>query len=120
MHARHRFDFVAFNAGIMVLDLARMRADQFTRQFLPYVERYGMNDQEVLNCYAGADRAVLPPEWNALPTQEPISEPKIIHWAGPLKPWKREYVLFREVWEQYARQVGLRVVSLPTPATVTT
>ncbi|HIZ98056.1 MAG TPA: hypothetical protein H9805_05690, partial [Candidatus Janibacter merdipullorum] len=33
---RHPFDFVGFNAGIMVLDLARMRADRFCERFLPY------------------------------------------------------------------------------------
>lgn len=119
VHARHAFDFAAFNAGIMVLDLARMRADKFTRDYLPYVEQYGMNDQEVLNCYAGPNRAVLPPEWNALPTQEPLSDPKIVHWAGPLKPWQREYVLFREVWEQHATRAELRFGAEPTPATVT-
>ncbi len=100
-YARHAYDFVAFNAGILVLDLARMRADEFAREFIPYVEQYGMNDQEVLNCYAGADRAVLPPEWNAFPTQEVVVSPKVIHWAGWLKPWKREYVLLRELWQEY-------------------
>lgn len=113
-HARHDYDFVAFNAGILVLDLARMRADGFTREYLPYVERYGMNDQEVLNCYAGADRAVLPPEWNALPTQEAVLDPKIIHWAGTLKPWGREHILLREVWDEYASRVRTRERAVPS------
>lgn len=120
MHARHDYDFAAFNAGILVLDLARMRADAFTRKYLPFVEQYGMNDQEVLNCYAGADRAVLPPEWNALPTQEVVSDPKIIHWAGALKPWKREYVQFREVWKEYAARARSRGTNERSPARVTT
>ena len=118
MHARHRYDFVAFNAGILVLNLARMRADDFGRQCIPYVERYGMNDQEVLNCYAGADRVVLPPEWNAFPTQTVVSDPKIIHWAGPLKPWKREYVRLREVWDEYAARLRSRELTGATGVTV--
>ncbi len=105
MYARHGHDFTAFNAGILVLDLARMRSDGFGREFIQFVEQYGMNDQEVLNCYAGPNRAVLPAQWNSLPTQEVIDDPKIIHWAGALKPWNREYVLLREKWREYAQRL---------------
>jgi lipopolysaccharide biosynthesis glycosyltransferase len=108
MFARHSYDFLAFNAGILVLSLSRMRADQFVRDFVPFVEQYGMNDQEVLNCYTGANRATLPPQWNMWPAQELINNPRIIHWAGPLKPWSREYVAQREVWADYARRLALR------------
>src|SRR5690606_26034863 len=38
--ARVPFDFVAFNAGIMLLNLRRMRADDFGREMLPYVQMY--------------------------------------------------------------------------------
>lgn len=108
MHARHGFDYAAFNAGILVLDLARMRADEFSRDFIPFVECYGMNDQEILNCYAGPNRAPLPPAWNAWPIQEVITDPRIIHWAGALKPWKPEYVLFRDRWQEYVARVAQR------------
>jgi lipopolysaccharide biosynthesis glycosyltransferase len=101
MHARHAHDFRGFNAGILVLDLARMRADRFGREFLGFVERYGMNDQEVLNCYAGPHRAELPAQWNAWPAQEQVTDAKIIHWAGPVKPWQPAYVALREVWAEY-------------------
>ena len=100
MFARQAYDFTSFNAGILVLSLARMRADQFGRDFIPFVEQYGMNDQEVLNCYAGPNRATLPPRWNMWPMQEIVNDPRIIHWAGPLKPWNREYVAKREVWAE--------------------
>lgn len=112
VYLRHGRDFTAFNAGILVLDLARMRADDFGREFIPFVERYGMNDQEVLNCYAGADRAVLPPRWNAFPTQEIVTDPSVIHWAGALKPWRREYVSHREVWAEYAGRVSARAATI--------
>jgi lipopolysaccharide biosynthesis glycosyltransferase len=108
MFARHPYDFEGFNAGILLLSLARMRADEFGRDFIPFVERYGMNDQEVLNCYAGPNRAPLPPQWNMWPTQDVVSDARIIHWAGPVKPWNREYVAQREVWAEYARRLALR------------
>lgn len=120
MHARHDYDYTAFNAGILVFDLARMRDDEFARDFIPFVEQYGMNDQEVLNCYAGPNRAVLPPQWNSLPTQELVTDPKIIHWAGPLKPWKPSYVLLREEWQHYVETLSQRAAKVGVPAQQTT
>lgn len=109
MHARFRYDFVPFNAGILVLDLSRMRSDNFCREFLPFVERYGMNDQDVLNCYTGPNRADLPREWNSMPTQEVVAaNPQIVHWAGPVKPWGPEYVLFQEQWDTYVVRLRQR------------
>ena len=112
VYRRFGYDFDYFNAGIMVLDLDRLRADDFCREFLPYAERYGMNDQDVLNCYAGPNRAVLPPAWNTMPTQEAVTErPRIIHWAGLMKPWAQTYVLFQEEWAQYADRLQARRIA---------
>ena len=112
MHATVPYEFVSFNAGVMVLDLARMRADDFCVRYLPFAERYGMNDQEVLNCYAGDDRAVLDRRWNALPQQELVRDPHLIHWAGPAKPWGAVFTLHQDVWERLAQQVAERERSL--------
>ena len=62
----------------------------------------------VLNCYAGPNRAPLPARWNALPGQEIVDDPQIIHWAGCLKPWQRPYVAHREVWQRYAERARRR------------
>jgi lipopolysaccharide biosynthesis glycosyltransferase len=113
MHARFRFDFVSFNAGILVLDLAHMRADDFCRSFLPYVEHYGMNDQEILNCYAGPNRTFLDPRWNSVAAQEPVTDPWIIHWAGPSKPWGSDYILFRRRWQAQEVTLAERVRRVP-------
>ena len=110
-HARHRFDFTGFNSGVMVLDLDRMRRDRFCERYVPYVERYGMADQQVLNCYTGPERAVLPGEWNARPTRELVTEAKMLHWVGAQKPWNEEYVLFQEVWQDYAARLAKRIRS---------
>ncbi|WP_423462115.1 glycosyltransferase [Promicromonospora sp. MS192] len=100
MTQRHRYGYHGFNAGILVLDLAVMRADRFTEEFVPYAERYGLNDQDVLNAYAGSRYQPLGPRWNAWPTQEVVTEPGLIHWAGPVKPWHEDrYVLLKEHWQ---------------------
>ncbi len=107
-HTRHRFDYQNFNAGIMLLDLAVMRTDGFCRNFLPYAERFGMHDQEVLNVYAGADRVELAAGWNWQPWLETVDEPKIAHWAGTFKPWKDEWVIGRELWREGEARVAAR------------
>ena len=81
-----------------------MRADGFCRDYLPWVDRYEMNDQEVLNCYVGPHRKALPEEWNSVPSQEIVTEPELIHWAGPIKPWGTDYILFRDTWQHYVRR----------------
>lgn len=108
-HSRHSYDFRGFNAGIMVLDLAQMRSDDFCREFLPWVERFGLNDQEVLNVYAGANRAELDADWNRLPRVEDIDNAKVVHWAGFHKPWKLGFVAGKHEWESLAEDVANRV-----------
>jgi lipopolysaccharide biosynthesis glycosyltransferase len=99
MTQRHRYGYRGFNAGILLLDLSVMRADGFTHEYVPYAERYGLNDQDVLNAYAGSRYRVLDARWNAWPTQEIVAEPGLIHWAGPVKPWHDDrYVLLKEHW----------------------
>lgn len=105
---RHPFDFVGFNAGIMVLDLARMRADTFCERFLPYANNFGMHDQHILNVYVGADRLSLAPGWNARPSQEDVVDPRIIHWAGGQKPWVEGYVSYQDAWRRHEEQLHRR------------
>ena len=51
MSARHPFDFPMFNAGVLALDLARMRADRFVETFVPMAAEYGLNDHNILIAY---------------------------------------------------------------------
>lgn len=95
---RHPFDQAAFNAGFMVLNLVRMRADGFTRYFLPYTERFGQNDQGVLNSYAVSTRVSFDYAWNTFAKIELQDDPKIIHWLGSLKPWRDTFVTERDRW----------------------
>lgn len=96
---RHEHGYRGFNAGILLLNLAVMRADGFVGEFVPYAERYGLNDQDILNVYAGSRYVVLDDRWNAWPTQEVVTEPALIHWAGPVKPWNPDsYILLQEHW----------------------
>ncbi len=96
----HPFDFRNFNAGIMVFNLARMRADGFTRNYLPLVERFGFNDQGVLNVYAGSKAYPMPRYWNAYPRYELVEDARILHWLGPPKPWHALYIHGQPLWRE--------------------
>jgi lipopolysaccharide biosynthesis glycosyltransferase len=82
-----------FNAGVMVMDLKRFRsaslihaADEFlekTNYETPFV------DQEALNHVIDGAFARLDTRWNVLAAL-PHSDPWIIHYAGPYKPWSCE------------------------------
>jgi lipopolysaccharide biosynthesis glycosyltransferase len=110
MHARVTGDFVSFNAGILVMDIARMRADQFSEHFAGMAGRYGLNDQDVLCCYAGADALPLDSRWNAFPTREPIpADVRLVHFAGGAKPWQSLPIPVKDLWlsarERYRRRL---------------
>ncbi|WP_425954709.1 glycosyltransferase [Xylanimonas sp. McL0601] len=97
---RHQWGYHSFNAGILLLDLAVMRADGFTEEFVPYAERYGLNDQDVLNQYAGSRYVAMDARWNVWPTQELVCDPALIHWAGPVKPWdQHRYIHQSHHWQ---------------------
>jgi hypothetical protein len=66
-HARHRFDFDAFAADALVLDLGRMRAERFGARALPLVQAFGLRELEVLHYLAGPDRATVPAGFIAPP-----------------------------------------------------
>jgi lipopolysaccharide biosynthesis glycosyltransferase len=87
LHHSHRLDAPTFNAGVLLMDLATMRAERLTEDYLHLVEHCAFNDQDVLNVYANGRVLYLDPAWNHVPTQAWIANPRIIHWAGPVKPW---------------------------------
>lgn len=99
-HARHAFDFDAFDTDVLVLDLDRLRRDRFADTFMPYRDRFGFRAGELLHFYAGPSRAVLPAEWAHVPTREHCDSPKLINWPERAKPWHQPYVPRREVWQR--------------------
>jgi lipopolysaccharide biosynthesis glycosyltransferase len=114
MLARDAFDYRNLNAGVLVLDLARMRADGFAATHLPLVARFGLHDQDVLNAYVGPARAELDEKWNVLPMLgEETTAPGIIHFAGGLKPWSEELTQYGDRWQHYAARVRARVGEPP-------
>lgn len=104
------FGFTSFNAGIMLLNLRVMRDDRFGEEFLPWATRYGLNDQQLLNVYANSRRVPFASSWNALPAQEEVASPSLIHWAGHAKPWMADYIVGKEHWQAAEQRVDARAV----------
>jgi lipopolysaccharide biosynthesis glycosyltransferase len=98
-----------FNAGILVLNLKLMRAENFTAEHMYLVEQCRMNDQDVFNIYSRDRVLEIDSEWNHVPSQDFNASPKIIHWAGPAKPWKPEYVLLKTRFEATKAKVESRL-----------
>jgi uncharacterized Zn-binding protein involved in type VI secretion len=104
-HARHAFDFQAFNADVLVLDGARLREDRLGDQALRLVEEFGLDDVEALHYLVGPDRAEVPGRWAVVPSRTPERGPGLIHWADRVKPWQQMLTPERERWRAYAAAV---------------
>ena len=109
----------ALNAGVLVLDLARLRQDDFTALALAYVEQFGLNDQDVLMAYAEGDWARLEPRWNHWPIMERLNDPEVVHYVGAAKPWGALVSPYDDLWRvragRVAERLGGQIVVSPSP-----
>ncbi|MGM0929058.1 MAG: hypothetical protein ACQEXN_05045 [Actinomycetota bacterium] len=97
-HAAHLFDFRVFDASVFVLDLEAARNAGLARRVTTLLLNYEMDFGEALNAVVGADRAVLPDDWNhsALIGENP--DPRIVNWRDTEKPWGNGYGPFVRDW----------------------
>lgn len=85
-----------FNAGVMLIDLERWRAEQIETRALDYLRAAGSRvyfwDQEALNVALAGRWHPLSPVWNWSPHAGDASvapgAPRILHFSGNLKPWR--------------------------------
>jgi len=86
-----------FNAGIMLIDVARWRREQVGAHARDYLRRFGKRvwfwDQEALNAALAGRWGALDPRWNWNPILHrptignAAADPWILHFSGKLKPW---------------------------------
>jgi lipopolysaccharide biosynthesis glycosyltransferase len=81
-----------FNAGVLVMNLERWRAEGFGARVLEYVRgnpryiRWG--DQDGLNAVVARHWRELPERWNRLPRDDAAPAPQIVHFLTGRKPWR--------------------------------
>lgn len=103
IHARHRFDFDAFDLGVAVLDLDRLRGEGFAAQALASISHFALNDLEAYHLHVGAHRVDLDATWASVPTREVVPDAKVLQWVEPIKPWSKAYVPHADVWRRFAQ-----------------
>lgn len=98
--ARSKFPFVYHNAGVMLMDLDRIREDELVKRWIRLIDRdpFTAPDQDVINLICQGEILTLGPEWNSAGaiTQD-ARNPYIRHYAGYLRP------LGLPVFEQYRK-----------------
>ncbi len=100
VHRRTDAADYGFNAGVLVMNLRRMRDDCFLARYAGFIERFGLNGQYALNLYASGSFLPLQRTWNAWPNRDVLDKegPAILHWLGPLKPWDDVRVAYQDEW----------------------
>lgn len=86
---RSKYPFVYHNAGVMLMDLEALRADNTWRKWIALINRepFTAKDQDVINLICQGEILTLGPEWNSAGhiTQN-AEDPYIRHYAGSLRP----------------------------------
>jgi lipopolysaccharide biosynthesis glycosyltransferase len=104
-HATGNMIADTYNAGILLMNLKKMREEDFIENNLYLVEELRLNDQDVMNFYSAGRALKLEGDWNYVPTQDYSKDPKIVHWAGPAKPWKPAFALYKDEFQDIAKEL---------------
>ncbi len=122
-----------FNAGVMVMDLARFRSAKLRRAAEEFLEQKNYKtayvDQDALNHVIKGAFVRLDPRWNVLGSRSPTdlgdtaaqinSDPWILHYAGPNKPWnceeRRITSRHRRFWQEAAASAVLPLLQRAYP-----
>ncbi len=107
-HARHRFDFDAFDVAVLVLDLDEARRRSLVQTYVPYIEEFGLTFREILLLEVGPRRVVLPERWHVVPSRSAEADPLLVHWADAAKPGSGDVVEGEEPWLDVAARVRSR------------
>lgn len=104
-----------FNTGVMLLNLKQIRSENAQNDLVNAIDQYAghtcvkLFDQDVINIvYQGHGRGkikALDSRWNVNPNSryQPLSDIFIIHYVGPLKPWKVPIGPYRMEYLEYAK-----------------
>lgn len=121
-----KYPYQYFQAGVLLLNTKEMRNKYSLEQWLTFAtKKYKYNDQDVLNLYCEGQVKYLDMAWNTLcdcnhyrvnyviklapfevykEYMDARRNPKIIHFAGFLKPWHRPDEDFAYEFWKYAKE----------------
>ncbi|MBP5353399.1 MAG: glycosyltransferase family 8 protein [Alphaproteobacteria bacterium] len=103
------------NAGVMIFNTKKWRQDNIIETFIKLLREHFTEvlypDQDVLNIAFAGKTVYLPQSYNTTVNfpypfyqeEDPTyDDAKVIHWAGPEKPWKYPNVKKQELFWRYA------------------
>ena len=99
-----------FNAGILVMNLKKLREIGFEEIFIELLSQIKFNvaqDQDYLNVICKGHITFIDETWNQMPLPVEIerpAKPKLIHYNLSFKPWRLDRILFEEIFWNYARK----------------
>lgn len=105
-----RYQYI--NSGVLLMNLAALRAGNFDRHFLNLLTTYHFDciapDQDYLNAICAGRIRYLPPVWDAMPTEgkPPVAGAKLIHYNLFSKPWCYDGVQYGDYFWHYAQNSG--------------
>jgi lipopolysaccharide biosynthesis glycosyltransferase len=94
----------SLNAGVLLMDLEKLRANKFEEEVSEWVEKFGFNDQIVINIYCQSNYGELNPKFNVFAKDEnKVARPAILHYAGSKKPWLPgfNHKRYQKMWDKY-------------------
>ena len=108
-------EFAGFNAGVMLLDLQRLRESHFEKTIVSHFgERIGANDQIVYNLACNGTHDSMPAAWNIFDsarssekrTSNDEDDWAIVHFAGSRKPFRKHSAASSssrsfKLWKEY-------------------
>ncbi len=99
------------NTGVILVNLKKWRQENVEKKLFEVSEKYAkifkFPDQDALNVALANDIMQLDDSWNVLPwflsyNIQKFDKPKVVHWAGHIKPWNK---LFCPYFLNYWRYV---------------
>ena len=107
--ARSRY----FNSGVLIINSDVYAAQEVSSRALHFLEHHPdichYGDQSALNAAINGNWAELSPSWNWQANTRydfmiPARDPRIVHFTGPVKPWKDRMRRFDEYYWQTMRR----------------
>lgn len=102
-----------FNAGILLMNLKRLREIHFESKFVNLISSYTFyvaQDQDYLNVICKDHVTYISKVWNKMPFADSslkLEDLKLIHYNLSYKPWHYEDILYQETFWKYAKQAGV-------------
>ena len=99
-----------FNAGILVMNLKKMRQTHLLRKVFEISKNVVFKiaqDQDLLNVICRDKVYYIGQEWNVMPIGGKLQNPSLIHYNLIYKPWKRDDVLYQEHFWRYAGKLQI-------------